>query len=64
MNGNEIIEDGTLIVEGNKIKAIGRSTEIKIPSEAKEIDCKGKTITPGYIDAHAHDNHFNAGITT
>lgn len=63
MNGNEIIEDGTVVVEGNKIKAIGTSSEIKIPFGAKEIDCKGKTITPGFIDAHAHANHFRAGIT-
>ncbi len=63
MNENEIIEDGSLLVEGNKITAVGKSSEIKIPTGAKEIDCKGKTITPGFIDAHAHGIHFRSGIT-
>lgn len=63
MNGSEIIEDGTIIIEGNKIKNIGRSVDIKIPSNVKELDCRGKTITPGFIDAHAHVNHFRSGIT-
>jgi imidazolonepropionase-like amidohydrolase len=63
MNENEIIEDGTIVIEGNKIKSIGKSSEIKLPTNAKEIDCKGKTIMPGFIDAHAHANHFRYGIT-
>ncbi len=63
MNGHEIIEDGTIVIEGNKIKAVGRASDIKTPVGAKEMDCTGKTITPGFIDAHAHGNHFRFGIT-
>ena len=63
MNGSEIIEDGTIVIEGNKIKSIGRASDIKTPAGANEIDCTGKTITPGFIDAHAHGNHFRFGIT-
>ncbi len=63
MNNNEVIEDGTVLVEGNLIKAVGRSSDIAIPSGAKQIDCTGKTIMPGFIDAHAHGNHFRSGIT-
>ena len=63
MNGSEIIEDGTIVIEGNKIKSIGRTSDIKTPAGANEIDCTGKTITPGFIDAHAHGNHFRFGIT-
>lgn len=61
MKGNEIIENGTILIENNLIKAIGAG--ITIPSSAKVIDCKGKTIMPGMIDAHAHGNHFRDGIT-
>ena len=60
MKGNEVIEKGTVLVEGNKIKAIGRN--VSIPSGAKVINCNGKTIMPGMIDAHAHGNHFNSGL--
>ncbi len=63
MKGNEIIENGTIVVEGNTIKAVGKTGEITIPSGAKIIDATGKTITPGFIDAHAHGNHFRSGIT-
>jgi imidazolonepropionase-like amidohydrolase/Tol biopolymer transport system component len=61
MKGDEVIEKGTIVVEGNVIKAIGAS--VQIPSNAKQIDCQGKTIMPGFIDAHAHGNHFQNGLT-
>jgi imidazolonepropionase-like amidohydrolase/Tol biopolymer transport system component len=61
MKGTEVIENGTVVVEGNLIKAVG--TGVSIPAGAKQIDCSGKTILPGFIDAHAHGNHFRSGIT-
>ncbi|HBK87781.1 MAG: amidohydrolase family protein [Cyclobacteriaceae bacterium] len=63
MNGNEVIEGGTIVVEGNVIKAVGKSADITVPAGAKIIDCQGKTIMPGFIDAHAHAGHFRSGIT-
>lgn len=63
MNGNEVIENGTVLVEGNMIKAVGRVNEVTIPAGTKEINCSGKTIMPGFIDAHAHGSHFRYGIT-
>jgi imidazolonepropionase-like amidohydrolase/Tol biopolymer transport system component len=63
MNENEIIDKGTLITKGNKIIAIGKESELEWPEDAMVIDCSGKTILPGFIDAHAHGNHFRQGIT-
>ncbi len=63
MKGNDVIENGTLVVEGNKIKAVGRANEVTIPANAKRIDASGKTIMPGFIDAHAHGGHFREGVT-
>jgi imidazolonepropionase-like amidohydrolase/Tol biopolymer transport system component len=63
MEGDEIIENGTLLIDGNMIKAIGKDGEVAIPDNAKTIDCNGKTIMPGFIDAHAHGNHFRYGLT-
>ncbi|MBI3950708.1 MAG: PD40 domain-containing protein [Acidobacteria bacterium] len=54
MRGDEVIEDGTALVERNRIKAVGRRKEIKVPSDAHVIDCRGMTIMPGLIDVHAH----------
>ncbi len=61
IKGDEVIENGTVLIEGNLIKAVGK--DVVIPSGAKQIDCNGKTILPGFIDAHAHGAHFRTGIT-
>ncbi|MBK8328137.1 MAG: PD40 domain-containing protein [Bacteroidetes bacterium] len=62
MENEEVIEDGTIVVENNSIKKVGKSSEIDY-SAMKEINCSGKTIMPGFIDAHAHASHFSNGIT-
>ncbi|HJO03513.1 MAG TPA: amidohydrolase family protein, partial [Acidobacteriota bacterium] len=54
MNGNEVIEDGTVVVEGNRIRAIGNGGEIAVPDGATVIDATGKTIMPGLVDMHGH----------
>lgn len=51
-NGNRI-ENGTLLVRGGKIEAIGDST-ISIPSDAEVKDLSGKFLCPGIVDAHVH----------
>ncbi len=58
----EVIEDGVLVVDGDSIKAVGASGSVAIPAGAKVIDAKGKTIVPGYVDVHAHVNHFTSGV--
>ncbi len=50
--GNDIVEDISLLVEGNIIREIGKN--IHTPLDAEIFDCKGKTIMPGLIDAHLH----------
>ncbi|HEX8535504.1 MAG TPA: amidohydrolase family protein [Allosphingosinicella sp.] len=49
-----IIEDGVVLIDGNRIKAVGRRSEVAIPASARQVDVTGKTIIPGLIDAHAH----------
>ena len=61
MNGDEVIENGTLVVEGNRIVALG--ADVAVPSGARVIDAARKTIIPGLVDAHAHANHFFSGPT-
>ena len=48
------IEDGTLIVVGSKIVAVGPASETAAPAGAKIIDASGKTIIPGLICTHSH----------
>jgi len=63
MNGEQIIEDGTIIIKENKILAVGKSSEVTIPGGAKVYDVAGKTIMPGIVDVHAHLGAFRAGIS-
>lgn len=63
MNDDKVIENGTIVVEGNRILAIGNASEVEVPEKAKIIDASGKTIMPGIIDAHAHIGAFRYGLT-
>lgn len=63
MEGNEVIENGTIIIEKNKIQAIGKSGDVTIPADAKVYDVAGKTIMPGIIDVHAHVGNFRYGLS-
>jgi imidazolonepropionase-like amidohydrolase len=52
MRGDEVIEDGAIVIDGNRIASVGRN--LAIPAGAKVIDAAGKTIMPGIVDAHWH----------
>jgi len=47
-----VIENGTILIDGNRIKSIGESVDL--PGKVNAIDMEGKTVMPGLIDAHAH----------
>ncbi|MDQ3140537.1 MAG: amidohydrolase family protein [Pseudomonadota bacterium] len=49
-----IIDDGVILIERNRVKAVGRRGAVAIPAGAQQVDVTGKTIIPGLIDAHAH----------
>lgn len=48
--GKPAIAQGVLIVSGGKVLAVG-GPSTSIPSGATVVDCSGKTITPGLVDA-------------
>lgn len=52
--GGEPIADGTLVVKDGKIAAVGTSKEIPIPKGATIVNMSGKTIVPGFVNAHGH----------
>lgn len=52
--GQEVIENGVVIVEGDRIAAVGAAGTVAIPAGAKRFDLAGRTIFPGLIDAHSH----------
>ena len=58
----EVIEDGVVVVEGNRIRAVGARGAVAIPAGAKTIDVAGKTIVPGLIDVHWHGPQGSSGL--
>lgn len=49
-----IIDNGVIVVRGDRIVAVGPRSQVSIPADAKLVDVAGKTIIPGLVDAHAH----------
>src|SRR5690348_16993322 len=52
------IEDGTVVMSGGKIVAVGPAKSTKVPAGAEVFDAKGMTIYPGLFDAET-----NLGLT-
>ncbi|HVG48832.1 MAG TPA: hypothetical protein VM899_11940, partial [Rubellimicrobium sp.] len=62
MRGDEVIEDGTVILQGNRITAVGPRASVSVPAGAYVVDAKGKTVIPGLIDVHWHGPFGSDGI--
>ena len=43
----------SVAIRGNRIVAVGQANEWKGPA-TKVVDLKGRTMLPGFIDAHSH----------
>lgn len=54
MKGDEVIENGDILVVNNRIKAVGPTGTLSPPGKAKVMDMNGKTIVPGFVDPHSH----------
>jgi imidazolonepropionase-like amidohydrolase len=53
-HGSTPVHRSVVIIEGSKIKTVGREGEVSIPAGAKVIDAHGMTVMPGLIEMHAH----------
>jgi hypothetical protein len=68
--GKAPLENAVILIEGERIKAVGKQGEIALPRDSRVIDMRGKTILPGYIDGHCHlvdfmgEVYLHFGITT
>ncbi|HEX8338583.1 MAG TPA: amidohydrolase family protein [Pyrinomonadaceae bacterium] len=60
----------TVVVEGNRVKAVSPDGKVELPRNAEVIDARGKTLLPGLWDMHVHLGpydglmHLAAGVTS
>src|SRR5438128_7594422 len=53
-DGRAPIENATFIVPGNRITAVGRAADVRVPAGARRVNLAGKTVMPGILDTHTH----------
>jgi imidazolonepropionase-like amidohydrolase len=60
----------TVLIDGNRIRTVGKDGAVTIPSQAERIDAGGKSLLPGLWDMHVHMGptdgmlHMAAGVTS
>tara|TARA_B110000503_G_C7171711_1_gene424631 strand:- start:7623 stop:8927 length:1305 start_codon:yes stop_codon:yes gene_type:complete len=52
--GSKPMLNSVIILEGDRIKAIGRMGELEIPIDAEIISTEGMSVLPGLWDMHVH----------
>jgi imidazolonepropionase-like amidohydrolase len=55
-NGGPPLANAVIVIQGNRIAAVGAAGGVQIPAGAQVINATGKWITPGLIDAKANWN--------
>jgi N-acetylglucosamine-6-phosphate deacetylase len=60
----KVVLDAVIVIEQDKISAVGRRDEVRIPDDAHILDVGEKMIAPGLIDQMVHGSHgFKAGVS-
>ena len=48
------LHHAAVLIEGDRIAAVGRAAEMEIPPDAAVVDTRGRVMMPGMMDLHAH----------
>jgi imidazolonepropionase-like amidohydrolase len=65
-----VLEDQTVVVEGDRVASVGAAASAAVPANAQHIDGHGKTLLPGLFDMHVHVQaldgmlHIASGVTS
>ena len=65
-----LVPGSTVLIEGQRIKAVGPAARVVVPASAERIDAAGKAVLPGLWDMHVHLGpdegvlHLAAGVTS
>ena len=50
----EAFSPGRLVIRGDRIEAVGRATDVRVPDGAARFDAAQLTVVPGFIEPHIH----------
>ncbi len=53
-NGGAPVVGGVIVIEGDRIVAMGPDADVAVPEGAEVIDAAGQFVTPGFIDTNVH----------
>ena len=53
-SGMKPLPDSVVVVRGERIEAVGRQGDVKIPDGAEVVEASGRWLIPGLIDLHVH----------
>ncbi|PAY05151.1 hypothetical protein CK489_31710 [Bradyrhizobium sp. UFLA03-84] len=48
------LPDAVIVISDGVISAVGKSGDVKVPADARVIDCSGKTVVAGFWNSHVH----------
>jgi len=49
-----VIEGGTIVVEADRLVAVGDADTVAVPTGATRVDLTGRTVMPAIVDTHVH----------
>lgn len=49
-----VIADAVVLIEGDRIKAVGPASSVSVPADARKIRMDGKWLAPGLLNMHTH----------
>lgn len=52
--GTPAVADATLLIRDGRVQAVGAAATVTVPAGATRVDLRGKTIIPGFVNAHGH----------
>ena len=58
--GRRIIRDGAIVVEGSRIRRVGKAEELKDVGADRVIDGSEMVATPGFVNGHLHISYAHA----
>ncbi len=52
--GRPPLKDGTILIEGGRLSAVGPGKELVVPRGARVVQASGKYVIPGLMDSNVH----------